>query len=67
MSQARRTRALVHKAPVMQVRVNGSGYDARLVAKSVFETSYFEKKNITSVRNVTRYVRQTFNMIGFEN
>ena len=46
MSQSRRTRALTHKAPVEQARVNGSGYDARIVAKSVFETSYFEKKII---------------------
>ena len=67
MSQARRTRALAHKAPVMQARVNGCGYDAQIVAKSVFETSYFEKKNIISVRNVTRYVRQIFNMTGFQN
>ena len=67
MSKARRMRALAHKAPVMQARVNGSGYDSRIVAKCVFETSYLEKKNIISVRNVTRYVRQTFNMIGFEN
>ena len=44
MSQARRTRALAHKAPVMQARVNGCGYDAQIVAKSVSETSYFEKK-----------------------
>ena len=53
MSKARRMRALAHKAPVMQARVNGSGYDSRIVAKCVFETSYLEKKkyNIGPKRN----------------